>query len=156
MGPGPGVQQMQVYEKLKKIIGERPVTILLRVFITLLLIAVLYASTLLPPPVLGPPSYDVDVAVGVMLKGATINGQPTTTPMVTILVKGGEGAERLRTLTISIGNRTVGEMDPPGKQKLRWINTGQHYPVQDPNGNHVVATGHFDDGKDVVLVDTTV
>lgn len=145
---------MQISKKLEAVIRTRPVVI--NVGLTLFLIAVAFMVTYQPPADEKQRSYDVDIAAGVMLPGGTINGVPTTTPTISILVKGGKDVANLQTLTISINNQTVGEMNPPGKANYRWTYVEQDFPVQDANGNHVVATGHFSDGKNIVLLDTTV
>lgn len=146
---------MQIDKRLANFIRTRRV-FLIRGIIALIIIAIAFAGTLQHSNDEYQRSYDVDMAVGVMLPGGTINGEVMTTPIITVLVRGGEDIASLESLTISINNITVGEMDPPGKATIRWKGARQHFPVQEPNGNHVVATGHFSDGKDLVLTDTTV
>jgi hypothetical protein len=91
-----------------------------------------------------------------MLPGGTINGKVMTTPIISITVKGGKDVASLQSLTVSINNRTAGEMNPPGRADFRWQGSSQDFPVQDPNGNHVVAIGHFSDGKNLTLLDITM
>lgn len=146
---------MQFSEKLVHFVRERKV-ILIRVFVALFLIVAVYAVAFLHPADDNQRSYDVDVTAGVMLPGGSIDGKVVTTPIITILVKGGKDVADLKSLTISINNKTAAEMNPEGKATLRWLRASQDFPVQDPNGNHVVATGHFSNGKNIVLLDTTV
>jgi len=119
---------------------------------------VIIAGTLIfdYPQIFSQKAYDVPVSVGVLLAGATINGNATTTPMITVVNHGGGNYAPLQYLAVSINGIDQNAIRPPeGAQVLFGYAEGD-FPVQDPNSNHVVVTGHFSDGTVKVLADTEV
>ncbi len=109
------------------------------------------------PLIFDTPSYEVPLSVGVLPAGATFNGNPTTSPMVTVLFHGNpRNYVPLQYLAVTINGAGQDDILPPkGSNTLVGYDEG-NYPVQDPNNNHVVVTGHFSDGTVKVLADTVV
>lgn len=108
------------------------------------------------PQIVGPKLYTVPVSVGVLPAGATIDGIATTTPMITVVDHGDQKYVLLQYLAVSINGINQNDIRPQSGWTVLAENAEGDYPVNDPNNNHVVVTGHFSDGTVKVLADTEV
>jgi len=94
--------------------------------------------------------------------GMSINQSTASTPggvskqATVIWYNGGPGAAHVQSISVTINDNPVGKMGPYSSTPVP-VGTSLTLPITSlDNTNHVVATGHYSDGKTQVILDTTI
>jgi len=77
---------------------------------------------------------------------------------IVVTYQGGQDAASLQSIAISINGVNEGEMTIPqgNGQTTLPVGTSATFPSMELNNNHITAIGHFTDGTNQVLLDTTI
>ncbi|MGB8891904.1 MAG: hypothetical protein WCC86_07535 [Methanoregula sp.] len=77
-------------------------------------------------------------------------------PATVVWYNGGPGAANVQFITVTVNDQKIGQMGPFTGLPVP-VGTSMTLPIKSlDNTNHVVATGHFSDGKTQVILDTMI
>jgi hypothetical protein len=77
-------------------------------------------------------------------------------PATVVWYNGGPGAANVQYITVTINDQKIGQMGPFTSLPVP-VGTSMTLPIKSlDNTNHVVAVGHFSDGKTQVILDTMI